>query len=119
MIPIYVLCFHCTLFRSYYVGNTNADLHAYDASFNYHTKINSEIFIISAHVSHHYHCHFSSHSICHYQMGASHCAELHAMLFGTIMIRRLKKDMLTELPRKTRHIVRVEVLDKEQKDELR
>ena len=53
------------------------------------------------------------------QMGASHCAELHATLFGTIMIRRLKKDMLTELPAKTRHLVRVDVLDVGVKEEMR
>jgi SWI/SNF-related matrix-associated actin-dependent regulator 1 of chromatin subfamily A len=50
--------------------------------------------------------------------GASHTEELHAMLFGTIMIRRLKKDMLTALPPKTRHIVRVDVQDEEQKEIL-
>lgn len=52
------------------------------------------------------------------KIGASHTEELHAMLFGTIMIRRLKKDMLTELPPKTRHIVRVDVVDKDKQEEL-
>lgn len=52
------------------------------------------------------------------KVGASHTAELHAMLFGTIMIRRLKKDTLTQLPPKLRHIVRVGVEDEEKRTEL-
>ena len=52
------------------------------------------------------------------KVGASNTEELHAMLFGTIMIRRLKKDMLTELPLKKRHIVRVDVADTEQQEVL-
>ena len=53
------------------------------------------------------------------KVGASNTAELHAMLFGTIMIRRLKKDTLTELPPKSRHLVKVEVMNEDLQDELK
>jgi hypothetical protein len=43
--------------------------------------------------------------------GASNTEELKAILFGTLMISRLKRNILTQLPPKRRHIVNVEVAD--------
>ena len=37
--------------------------------------------------------------------GASNCEELHALMKSTIMVRRLKKDVLSELPLKRRQQV--------------
>jgi SWI/SNF-related matrix-associated actin-dependent regulator 1 of chromatin subfamily A len=37
--------------------------------------------------------------------GASNCEELHALMKSTIMIRRLKKEVLSELPLKRRQQV--------------
>jgi len=45
--------------------------------------------------------------------GASHLKELHKKLKSTMMIRRLKKDVLKELPDKTRHIIPLEIKRKE------
>lgn len=47
--------------------------------------------------------------------GASNMAELHDRLDGHQWIRRLKKDVLTELPEKLRHIVPLEINDKERR----
>ena len=41
--------------------------------------------------------------------GASHTQELHIVLSNSIMIRRLKKDILQQMPKKVRRIVKVEV----------
>jgi hypothetical protein len=43
--------------------------------------------------------------------GASNTEELKAILFGTLMISRLKKNILTQLPPKRRHVVAVTVTD--------
>ena len=37
--------------------------------------------------------------------GCSHADELHALIAGLVMIRRLKKDVLTQLPPKRREQV--------------
>ena len=41
--------------------------------------------------------------------GSAKLKELHRILSTTCMIRRLKKDVLTELPAKTRHVVKVQM----------
>ncbi len=45
--------------------------------------------------------------------GATHLDELHAKLNSTMMIRRLKKDVLKELPEKTRYVIPFEIERKE------
>ena len=45
--------------------------------------------------------------------GASHLDELHTNLKNTMMIRRLKKNVLTELPAKTRIVITVDIKRKE------
>jgi SNF2 family DNA or RNA helicase len=45
--------------------------------------------------------------------------ELNAILFNTLMIRRVKKTILTQLPDKKRHIVRIEVKNEEKAAKLR
>jgi SWI/SNF-related matrix-associated actin-dependent regulator of chromatin subfamily A-like protein 1 len=51
--------------------------------------------------------------------GASNTQELHVMLTSTLMIRRLKKDILQSLPSKQREVIRVEVQDETKREELR
>lgn len=51
--------------------------------------------------------------------GASNTAELQLMLLQSIMIRRLKKDILKHLPEKLRHVTRVSVIDEKLQEELR
>jgi SWI/SNF-related matrix-associated actin-dependent regulator 1 of chromatin subfamily A len=41
--------------------------------------------------------------------GATHCTELHFVLERTLMIRRLKRRVLSQLPTKTRECVRLEI----------
>ena len=48
--------------------------------------------------------------------GASHLKELHRRLKSTMMIRRLKKDVLKELPDKIRHTIPLEI-EREEYDE--
>jgi len=50
--------------------------------------------------------------------GASHLKELHRKLKSTMMIRRLKKDVLKELPDKTRHIIPLEIKREEYEEAL-
>jgi len=50
--------------------------------------------------------------------GASNIEELHMMLTATIMIRRLKKDILTQLPEKQRRIVQVPIEDLNKRSEM-
>lgn len=46
-------------------------------------------------------------------------AELHTMLTGTVMIRRMKVDMLKSLPNKVREKAAVHILDNEQRNEFK
>ncbi|CAB1096828.1 unnamed protein product [Ectocarpus sp. CCAP 1310/34] len=50
--------------------------------------------------------------------GASHIAELHALLRATVMVRRLKKNILKHLPPKQRSLVEVHVQDEGARREL-
>ncbi|CAN0026743.1 unnamed protein product, partial [Hapterophycus canaliculatus] len=50
--------------------------------------------------------------------GASHIAELHALLGATVMVRRLKKNILKHLPPKQRSLVEVHVDDEGARREL-
>eukprot|EP00752_Nemacystus_decipiens_P010813 g9618.t2 len=50
--------------------------------------------------------------------GASHIAELHALLRATVMVRRLKKNILKHLPPKQRSLVEVYVEDEAARREL-
>jgi len=50
--------------------------------------------------------------------GASNIKELHRKLKSTMMIRRLKKDVLKELPDKTRHVIPFEIERKEYDEAL-
>ncbi len=51
--------------------------------------------------------------------GSSNLQELHALLRGAIMIRRLKKDTLQSLPPKKRMLVEIEVLNERNKENLK
>jgi len=51
--------------------------------------------------------------------GASHIDELHTILSSSIMVRRLKKDILTQLPPKRRHLITVPVEDDDLRLELK
>lgn len=51
--------------------------------------------------------------------GANNTQELHVILTSTIMIRRLKKDILTQLPQKKRYLVKVGVEDEPERRRLR
>ena len=49
--------------------------------------------------------------------GATHLDELHKILSTTMMIRRLKKDVLKELPEKTRHVIPLDIINRKEYDE--
>jgi SWI/SNF-related matrix-associated actin-dependent regulator 1 of chromatin subfamily A len=51
--------------------------------------------------------------------GASNTKELHVLLTNSVMVRRLKKDILTQLPRKVRRVVKVDIEDFGVREELR
>ena len=51
--------------------------------------------------------------------GASNTAELHACLCGTVMLRRLKSDILSMLPNKERRVVQIPIVDQEKEVHLR
>lgn len=53
--------------------------------------------------------------------GARNCRELHTILTSErgLMIRRLKKDILTELPQKKRNVVRLQIKDEVMRSELK
>ena len=51
--------------------------------------------------------------------GASNAQELHIILRAELMIRRLKKDILTQLPKKIRYVVRVDIRDENKRQDLR
>jgi hypothetical protein len=51
--------------------------------------------------------------------GASNTQELHVMLTSTLMIRRLKKDILQSLPCKEREIIRIKVQDESKREKLK
>ena len=51
-------------------------------------------------------------------VGANHTQELHLLLKSTIMIRRLKKDVLSQLPPKTRVQIFVDIQDENLKNDL-
>ena len=51
--------------------------------------------------------------------GANNTHELHVILTASIMIRRLKKDILRQLPPKRRFLVKSKIQDEEKRKELR
>jgi hypothetical protein len=51
--------------------------------------------------------------------GASNTHELHVILTSTLMIRRLKIDILRQLPKKQRRIVKVEVQDDQKREHFK
>lgn len=51
--------------------------------------------------------------------GSQQRAELHTMLTGTVMIRRLKNDILKTLPKKRREKAEIHVLDDRQRNEFK
>jgi hypothetical protein len=53
------------------------------------------------------------------RLGANNTAELHLLLSSTLMIRRLKCDILKALPRKRRSIVGVDVPKSKEAEECR
>jgi len=50
--------------------------------------------------------------------GANNTQELHVLLTGSLMIRRMKKDILAQLPDKVRHIVKVDIPDDQNRAEM-
>ena len=50
--------------------------------------------------------------------GASNLKELHTLLYATIMIRRLKADIMKQLPPKTRYLGNVEIEDQTKAQEF-
>jgi len=50
--------------------------------------------------------------------GASNTHELHLLLVDSVMIRRLKKDILKQLPKKRREVIKVEVEDEFERVEM-